>query len=211
MPDYSKGKIYRIVGNGLTYVGSTCCNLSQRLAHHVADYSRFKKGKRNYSSSFDIIENGNYNIYLIEDYPCERREQLLMRERYFIETMDCVNKHIPILSEEEKKEYHINYKKINKAHIQDYHKSYSEINKERIKQYHHEYNIKNNEKISIQRKIYNQENKDDINFKNRIYYSNHRLEFKERKDNYYKNNKEVILKKQKLRLFLRSELKNYDF
>eukprot|EP01035_Chromulina_nebulosa_P045122 gene45122-61124_t len=34
MPDYSKAKIYRIVGNGLTYIGSTCCGLRQRLAEH---------------------------------------------------------------------------------------------------------------------------------------------------------------------------------
>eukprot|EP01035_Chromulina_nebulosa_P002536 gene2536-3427_t len=34
MPDYSKAKIYRIVGNDKTYIGSTCSSLTQRLAEH---------------------------------------------------------------------------------------------------------------------------------------------------------------------------------
>ena len=30
-------------------------------------------------------------ITLVEDCPCERKEQLLMRERYWIENTSCIN------------------------------------------------------------------------------------------------------------------------
>ena len=34
MPDYSKGKVYKITAGGLTYIGSTTQTLSKRLAKH---------------------------------------------------------------------------------------------------------------------------------------------------------------------------------
>ena len=46
MPDYSKGKIYRIVCNttGKVYIGSTSQDyLSQRLRKHVEEYKKTKR------------------------------------------------------------------------------------------------------------------------------------------------------------------------
>ena len=60
--DYQLGKIYKIVCNitGSVYIGSTCENrLSRRLSHHVNNYRLFLSGKTNYTSSFEIIKNGN--------------------------------------------------------------------------------------------------------------------------------------------------------
>ncbi len=57
MPDYSKGKIYKIVCNttGLVYIGSTCePTLARRLAGHRGAYNAFLKGKCKKSSSLCV-------------------------------------------------------------------------------------------------------------------------------------------------------------
>ena len=92
--NYQQGKIYKIVCNttGLVYVGSTCePYLSRRLSNHVSNYKAYLKGKNYYTSSFSIIEKGNYEILLMEYYPCQSSDELRMRERYHIESLECVN------------------------------------------------------------------------------------------------------------------------
>jgi hypothetical protein len=96
MVNYLLGKIYKIVDNTTDnqYIGSTCEPiLARRLAGHVADYKCYLNGKRSYITSFKIIESGNYNIILIEEYPCDTKDQLLARERHYIDTLDCINKY----------------------------------------------------------------------------------------------------------------------
>lgn len=95
MPDYSKGKIYRLVSpSGLTYIGSTCQSLAVRKAEHKRHYFHWRNGKFRYVTSFKIFEDdlNNYDIVLIENYPCESKEELHKRERHWIEQFDCVNK-----------------------------------------------------------------------------------------------------------------------
>jgi len=97
MVNYQLGKIYKIVCNetGEQYIGATCQKkLCTRLAQHVSN---------NKCSSKGIIERGKYEMVLIEDYPCTSKDQLHQRERHFIETLICVNKRIPIISEAEKR------------------------------------------------------------------------------------------------------------
>eukprot|EP00952_Eustigmatos_sp_NYUAD-ZCMA_P009908 40808-Eustigmatos_ZCMA.PRE.1 len=48
-----------------------------------------------YVTSYKVIESGDYDIVLIEDFPCDNKEQLHARERHYIETLECVNKVIP--------------------------------------------------------------------------------------------------------------------
>jgi hypothetical protein len=94
--DYKNGKIYKIVDktNGNMYIGSTCQKtLAQRFSQHKSNY-RLKN--RVYTSSFEIIKNGNCEIVLIENYPCDNKDELHARERYYIEISNCVNKVIPI-------------------------------------------------------------------------------------------------------------------
>lgn len=92
MVNYQLGKIYKIVGNGLVYVGSTCePTLARRLAGHVSGYKEFVKGRGKYVSSYKIIESGDYEIVLIENYPCENKDELHKRERFHKETITCVN------------------------------------------------------------------------------------------------------------------------
>jgi len=98
MVNYLQSKIYRIVCNqsGKIYIGSTTTSLSSRLSQHKKLLKSLKSG-----TSKEVLENNDFSIVLLEDYPCERKEQLLQRERFYIETMDCVNKNIPNRSKED--------------------------------------------------------------------------------------------------------------
>lgn len=129
MVNYLNGKIYRIVCNetGKCYVGSTTTALSTRLCQHKKIFKDNKSG-----TSKQVLQNGNYNIILLEDFPCERKEQLLQRERYYIEKMDCVNKKIPLRSAhdwyEDNKEQYIERQMVwnnnNKDKLKEYQKTF---------------------------------------------------------------------------------------
>jgi hypothetical protein len=98
MVNYGNGKIYRIVCNktGKQYIGATTIALSARLSQH----KKLFRGART-SLSREVIEGGDYAIYLIEDVPCTRKEQLLARERHYIDTLNCVNKKKPLRTKHE--------------------------------------------------------------------------------------------------------------
>jgi len=158
MPNYQKGKIYRIVdnSNGGVYYGSTCePTIARRLARHVIDFNNFQKGKGSYITSYDILVNGNYEIFLVETYPCTSRDELTSRERYYIENNNCVNKYIPGRTCKE-------YRRDNKEKIKENKRSYQQHNKERIKEYMNLYQLQNKDKIKKQTKDYKQKNKDRI-------------------------------------------------
>lgn len=88
------GKIYKLVCNvtGMVYYGSTISSLKQRLAEHKSKYKSYLKGKYYYTSSFKIIENGDYRIELVEDYKCLNKKQLESIEGIYIKYNDCINK-----------------------------------------------------------------------------------------------------------------------
>ena len=94
MTDYANGKIYKIVDNtnNNVYIGSTCKTLKQRLSGHASHYKRYLKGKYNYVTSFDIFKNDDYDIILIESFPCDYKDELLARERYWTNKVNCINK-----------------------------------------------------------------------------------------------------------------------
>ena len=128
MPDYSNGKVYKIVCNitGEQYFGSTTQKLSQRLSTHRSEYKRRIKCK-----SSQIIERGDYKIVLCEKSPCENREQLKSIERKWIEENECVNKCMPIRSVEEKIELKREYTKNTREQKQQYDKEYRQKNIEK--------------------------------------------------------------------------------
>ena len=96
MERYKKARIYKIVGGGYTYYGSTCLSLSRRLSAHKSLYKRWLNGKTSsYVSVFEIFNTGNYDIYLVEEYMCDNKEQLRSREGWYIENNECINKIVP--------------------------------------------------------------------------------------------------------------------
>ena len=161
---YSKSKIYKIVCNitGLIYIGSTSQTLCQRLQDHKKNYKRYLNEKFPFISSFKIIENNNYDIILVENFPREKKEELHSRERYWIENTECVNM---VISTRTHREWYQDNKEKLKKHM----KKYRENNKEKIKEYYEN----NKEKI----KEYYENNKE----KKKEYYENNKEKINEKK------------------------------
>jgi len=129
MPDYQQAKIYSIIC-GITaeeYVGSTTKKyLAQRLANHVNKFKQWKKGKSNFVTSYKIIERGNYKIELIENFPCETKDELNAREGFFIRGRTCVNR---CIAGRTQKIYNIDHAK----EISEYQKEYQKEHAKEIK------------------------------------------------------------------------------
>ena len=94
---YANGKIYKITDNAYTkcYIGSTVQPLSSRMGGHRRHYNSYLNEKRSLTSSFLLFEEfgiENCKIELIEEYPCEKLENLLKKEGEYIRSIDCVNK-----------------------------------------------------------------------------------------------------------------------
>ena len=140
MVNYQLGKIYKIIDNtnGNIYIGSSCLPyLSSRLAVHKIDYKNYLKGLRPYITSFKILENGDYDMVLIEECKCDNKMQLHTRERHYIDSLDCVNKRKPLRTRnewcEENKEQLIEYHKEYRNEIKDVIKEKRILNKELMK------------------------------------------------------------------------------
>ena len=125
MVNYQQGKIYKLIDNTnkKIYVGSTCeRTLAKRLSNHIAAYRFYLKNKNHFLTSFEILQNGDYKIVLIENYPCHSKEELKARERHYIEKLDCINKNIPLQTDQEYREAH-------KDEKQEYNRNYYKDNK----------------------------------------------------------------------------------
>jgi group I intron endonuclease len=86
MPDYSKGKIYKILNtiDGEIYVGSTCQPLSKRFYEHKRDHKREKFSRL---LIYDhMLNHGEEHFYieLLENCPCHSREELRAKEGEWI-------------------------------------------------------------------------------------------------------------------------------
>ena len=143
MVNYQLGKIYKIVDNtnGNIYIGSTCePTLARRLSTHMQDYKRYLIGKKPSNTACQIFANNDYNIILIESFPCNSKDELHAKERYYIESIKCVNKQFPGRTQQE-------YHELHKETLTEYYKQYRIDNKELIKQTKQNYYLKNKEII----------------------------------------------------------------
>lgn len=162
---YNNGKIYKIVDNtnNNIYIGSTSDKtLARRLSNHRKSYKNYLKGISNYMTSFEILKNNNYSIILLENYSCNNKDELLSKERHYIDTLKCVNKCRPITTKEEKKEQCKKYYKNNKEGIIEKVKEYYQNNKEILKEYKKKYYEDNKDKVIEYHKKYREDNKDKI-------------------------------------------------
>jgi hypothetical protein len=151
MVNYQNGKIYKLVSfqTDKIYIGSTCEKLTVRKAKHKANYKSFLQGKGHVVTAFEILKYDDVDIILLENCPCENKEQLHKKERFYIEnTNNCVNKYIPTRTDKEY--YEDNIEKI---------KKYREQNKEKIALKTKQYTEKNKNRISENKKQYYQRNK----------------------------------------------------
>jgi len=138
MSDYSTGKIYKIFVEGadeFCYIGSTIITLTQRLSKHKS--LALSDAQYKFASAPFFQEGNNVLIELLEDYPCNSKQELLTREAYWLlQFPEALNINTPILDAEERhkranaiclKNYYEN-----KEHRMKSHKEWLETNKEKI-------------------------------------------------------------------------------
>jgi hypothetical protein len=108
MPDYSKGKIYKICSDDPditdVYIGSTVQGLSARFRCHI---NKYNKGNSSYSSRVLFANYGvdKFHIEQLEACNCESKKEMHVREQYHIDNYVCVNKKRAFTSEESQKEH----------------------------------------------------------------------------------------------------------
>lgn len=121
MPDYKNGKIYKITSPNTrrVYYGSTVQSLSDRLHKHIYVYKCFLAGKpfNGERISFKVIKKGDAVISLVENFPCDTKAELLRRERWYIENNKCVNKKMPIQTNDERKEYNRKFSEMKRKNM----------------------------------------------------------------------------------------------
>lgn len=163
--------IYKLVCNDINikdiYVGHTT-DFIRRKAEHK---QRCIKKKYPEISAYSFMrDNGgwdNWDMILVEKYPCNDILEARARERYWIEELNAsLNRYVPSRTRNQ-------YIEENKDIIKENQKKYYENNKEKYKVYYE----KSKEK-----------NKDLIKEKNSNYYKNNKEKFRD----YYKDNKERI-------------------
>ena len=186
MPDFSKAKIYKLVSNKSSdvYIGSCLVDLSKRLYGH-------KKASNNCVSKGMFVNDAIISIVLIEDCPCENKNQLKARELHYITTINCININKPFITDVnygDGKEWNKQYYETNKEQIAQYY----ETNKEQILQKQKQYNAINKEQIAQQKAQYNAINKERIAQQQKQYNAAHKEQIAQQKAQYYETNKEQI-------------------
>ena len=183
MSDYSKSVIYMIkkkdddnIEN--VYVGSTKDFMKRKHSHKKSCNNPNSKGY-NIKLYQYIRNNGGWDEWImvvIQDYPCDSREELEEREdQIMCEIKSKLNNNRANRSWKE-------YKIDNKEKVLEKQKEYRELNKEKVKEKHKKYCENNKEKITEQMKKY---------------YENNKYKILERVKDYYKQNKDNSLKYQK--------------
>ena len=162
MINYNNGKIYKIISiNGEDddiYIGSTTKKLlCQRFAIHKCKYNKFKIGESKQTiTSFKLFDKygiENCKIVLIELVNANSKDELLRRESFYIKSLNCVNKQIPLRNSKE-------YYEDNKTSIKIKYKKYYENNKEDILAYTKKYYEENKERLTKLNKKWKEDNKD---------------------------------------------------
>jgi hypothetical protein len=130
---YNNGKIYKLISphTDKVYVGSTCKEyLCQRLASHKDGYKRWLKDNNNgYMTSYVLFDLGDVEIILLESVKCMTKDELLKKEREWIEKLkdNIVNKTRPTRNRKQ-------FYEDNKEEIKQYKKKWYEDIKEKIKE-----------------------------------------------------------------------------
>ncbi len=161
---YNDGKIYKIESMiaKLIYFGSTCISLQERFKQHKSSKISFEHGKRKHKcGSFQILDYPDCNISLVEHYPCEDKQQLLMREAFYIKNNLCTNLSIPLRTHKE-------WLNDNKQSMKEWVSKYRKDHSEQYKQWQKDWRGKNAEYIKEQAKLKYEINKEEISNRRKI-------------------------------------------
>jgi len=132
---YSKSVIYKIICNTdktLIYIGSSCSFTTRKSQHKSVCYN---PNDKNYNLPLYkmIRDNGgwdNFRMVIVEEYPCETKLQLHIREEQLrVEYNANMNAYSAYTN---RKEYDIEYRKNNKEKKNEYNKEHYKNTKEKI-------------------------------------------------------------------------------
>jgi hypothetical protein len=159
--NYENGKIYciRNKSNNLIYIGSTCQPLYKRFHQHkIAS----KKGSMKLYQHFKDIGIENFYIELIEDFPCENKNELRAKEQYYCRAYDTFTNGLNKISAF-----------IDDVRINDI----KEQKKKYYDKYYIEYYQNNQDAILENKKEYYNNKKNTIIEKAKVYYQNNRCKY----------------------------------
>lgn len=192
MPDYSNGKIYKIIGpDDSKYIGSTTQELRKRFSSHKYGYTLWKNGRGHFITCFELFEKHGVdkcNIQLIEEFSCSNRKELEEREGIIIKESNCINKVIAGRTRNE-------WTNVNRDKIREKNSIWYNNNRDRVKELHKLYNNKNQYKIAEQKREYYKINKIKIDEREKIYRTENHQKVREKNRKYRENNKEIIKQK----------------
>jgi len=180
--DYQRSKIYKLCCRDVNitdcYVGSTS-NMIRRKSQHKNTCNNEKSKAYNFNVYQFIRNTGgwcNWDMVLVESFPCDSKHELHTRERYWMETLHAtLNRSVPTRSKKE----------------------YREDNADKVKEYTRELYKKNSEKIKESCRKYRENNVEEGREKAKKYYEMNSEKIKERHREFYKTNIEQIKEKKK--------------
>jgi hypothetical protein len=199
------GRVYKMTGGGLAYIGSTKNTLAQRLREHRSDFKRHQNGTKAYISSFKLFQgDGGVIIELLEEHTDITKAELHKRERYFIENSECVNAAIPYRSKAEHAEIAKLNKKAhheeNKEYLAKKNKEYHKLHRAHIAEKAKEYQQLNRVHIAEKAKEYQQLHRAHIAEKAKEYQQLHRAHIAEKAKEYRQLNKAKLAEREKIKI-----------
>ena len=177
MPKYENSVIYKLKHNEdyddlNIYIGSTTNFKNRKNQHKSRCYNENCKDYKMKIYQF-IRDNGGWNEWVmiaIQEYPCNSKRELLIKERYYIDLLrPRLNINIPTRTF---KEWYGDNKEKHAARVKIYRKN----NKEKISKSGKIYREKNKEEISTRKKKYCEDNREEIAAKNKQWREEHREE-----------------------------------
>jgi hypothetical protein len=159
MSNYNNGKIYKLVSKftDMIYIGSTVQTLQRRLIIH-----KYETRHNFTNSSANMFIWDDCEIQLIENYPCNSKNELVEREQYYIDLHKdyCINLRNAVRDKEEYKRKRRNREKL-----------WTIENREKQKEKRrNRYNkVKNTEEYKLERKQYRDDHKPEISVSNKLY------------------------------------------
>ena len=184
------------------YIGSTS-NFKNRKNVHKSACNNENMRSYNKPAYLFIRDNGGWDEWVmipIEEWPCENKNQLEIRERYWIDFLKPkLNKVVPTRTGKEYREVNKDkikeYREVNKDKFREYRRQYYEDNKDKLNERMKQYRADNKEKLAMCDKKYYEDNQDKIIEYRKQYYERNKDKIKE----YREENKELITKRTKER------------
>jgi len=105
-----------------------CFTTNQRYIGSTYNFLRRKKEHKNYKKnvcqSKNIIKNNNYQFNIIEEFYCKYELSTLLKEQYYLDNLENINKKRALRLTNKKKIYQKQYINNNKNKVSKYFKEY---------------------------------------------------------------------------------------